>query len=1351
MVKNPLHPLVLRCRWVENSHGSVLGLLRWVIVLALAAGPSYGQSIGTAAGDGATSILNSPSDVFVNAGDTIYVADRDNHRIRMVFSNAISTIAGTGTAGFLGDNGQAANARFNSPVSVFVDGVGRMYIADRDNHRIRRVSTSGVITTIAGTGEAGFLGDNGAATSARLNSPTGIFVDDNGILYIADRGNHRIRKVTAAGTISTVAGTGIAGCSGDGAVATSAQLSSPADVFVDADGNVNIADRDNHRIRRISSSGIISTIAGNGTVGFFGDGGPATATSLAFPTSVWSDTSGSVYIADQFNQRVRRILADSTITTVAGSGEFSFSGDDGLASVAALKNPVGVFGTANGNIYIADSGNHRIRLVTPIQESTPAAGLSDSTAVAAGGETEIFSIGILGDGLNGVMGLGLRISDLTTGTGLLPGDISALKLYRSADASLDPSDELIGSLAPIELDSLNTITIPGLDIPGNQVEQFYIVSALMDTVVTEGHAFRVAFPAQGVSTTLGSLGSAVIAADTARVTVDVVADRLVFTREPGGSISGVPLITQPIVAAMDAYGNIDTSFADTLTLSESSAGSLQSFTATPDSGWVAFTDLIYWAADDDEVFVLSVDDQTGGSEGDLPPSLSNAVLSNMFNDPPRVYLPPLIIDEDASFTVLVTNIVTDPDDTLFTWQFISDHIDGTVADGEVTLTPELNWAGVDTLTIVVTDSHGAQGSGRLWVEVRPRDDPPGLSFPDTLYADEDDTLRIPLQEYVADPETPVADLYLLLTVSAGLSQRRVGPDTLELWAPADSSGHFRMTALVRDPTGLTARDTTTISIRPVNSPPVMAIADTTIQQDSRLSLFLPDYTHDPDDPVSTLIWSAPPGLHLSVTVDATGWATIVPDSAWYGVEQVVIAVRDPAGATVADMVLIEVEQENRPPTLTSLPDTSLSKGDTLSLNLLAHVSDPDDSTTALQWQVSGAPQDQATIEGGVLTFVASFEPAHTGTLVVRATDPGGRSATQPMYVTILNQAPQLQGLPDLELIQDTPDSLDLDPYVTDDGSPEELTVSAPSDSGLVISLVPATRILVLRSLPGWSGQWQVAVLVRDAEGASVADTLRVAVASGGDPPVEPRSADFDGNGTVDLTDFFGFADHFGLASDDPGWDPVYDIDRDGKTGFADFFLFADEYSPAPPEEQVQVGSIPDVSFALNEIFTLSLDDYLVAGTPAEVTWTVSAGVLTRVTIAPTSHRATLSGVQAGQEELTFTARGPGGYTDSETVRVTVLPTESPPASFDIQMPESISVRRGHSAALDLDNYVTEAQFPVEEVVWTASATSGILISIRNRTAFVGAETGSPDTGSVAFTATSPQGEGITRTVQVRVQ
>ena len=252
----------------------------------------------------------------------------------------ITTIAGTGEFGFSGDGGPAVEAELRNLYGVAVDSAGNLYIADTRNRRIRKIDSTGTITTIAGTGEVGFSGDGGPAAVARLTFPYGVAVDSAGNLYIADTGNQRIRKVDSTGTITTIAGTGEVGFSGDGGPAVEAELRNPYGVAVDSAGNVYIADSSNHRIRKVDSTGTITTIAGTGEVGFSGDGGPAVEAELRSPRGVAVDSAGNVYIADVSDRRIRKVDSTGTITTIAGTGEVGFSGDGGPAVEAELRSPV---------------------------------------------------------------------------------------------------------------------------------------------------------------------------------------------------------------------------------------------------------------------------------------------------------------------------------------------------------------------------------------------------------------------------------------------------------------------------------------------------------------------------------------------------------------------------------------------------------------------------------------------------------------------------------------------------------------------------------------------------------------------------------------------------------------------------------------------------------------------------------------------------------------------------------------------------------------------------------------------------------------------------------------------------
>jgi uncharacterized protein (TIGR03437 family) len=329
-------------------------------------------------GDGGPAIsasLSNPEGVIVDSAANFYFADKGNYAVRKVSSTGtISTIGGPGSLVFgapLGDGGPATSANFGWTNSLFagvaMDAAGNLYISDSGHGRVRKINTSGIISTVAGNGSPGSGGDGGPATSASLFAPAGIALDTAGNLYIADPSVGRVRKVDTSGNISTVAGTGTVGYSGDGGQATSAQILPPIGLAVDAKGNLYIAESGAGvpHVRKVDASGIITTFAGSGSsTGFSGDGGPAINAQLNRLAGLAVDQAGNLYIADAGNYRIRKVDTSGIITTVAGTGQIDLGGNgDGGAPTSAALQPSGLAFDAAGNLYVADYSAGRIRKI----------------------------------------------------------------------------------------------------------------------------------------------------------------------------------------------------------------------------------------------------------------------------------------------------------------------------------------------------------------------------------------------------------------------------------------------------------------------------------------------------------------------------------------------------------------------------------------------------------------------------------------------------------------------------------------------------------------------------------------------------------------------------------------------------------------------------------------------------------------------------------------------------------------------------------------------------------------------------------------------------------------------------
>lgn len=350
-----------------------------------------GNGAGSSTGDGGMATaasFNQPGGAFYDATGSLYVVEYTGNKIRKIDgSGIVSAFAGNGIYGFGGDGGPATAASFRYPIDLADDVFGNVYIVDNTNHRIRKVNSSGIITTFAGSGAIGYTGDGGPATAATLNNPSRLTIDALGNVYFADAGNNAVRKVNTSGIITTIAGTGVAGFSGDGGPATAAKLNQPLGVAFDGNGNMYIADAFNRRIRKVSPSGIISTIAGTGVSAATGDGGPAIAATMQYPNGIAVDLTCNVYFSDWSTQKIRKINTSGIITTVVGTGIAGFSGDGGAAVAAKINGPNNLTFDNAMNLYIPDFYNNRIRKVANLGDFTGCPPLSPVASYTATGTT----------------------------------------------------------------------------------------------------------------------------------------------------------------------------------------------------------------------------------------------------------------------------------------------------------------------------------------------------------------------------------------------------------------------------------------------------------------------------------------------------------------------------------------------------------------------------------------------------------------------------------------------------------------------------------------------------------------------------------------------------------------------------------------------------------------------------------------------------------------------------------------------------------------------------------------------------------------------------------------------------
>jgi sugar lactone lactonase YvrE len=518
-----------------------------------------------------------PSSIVFDAQGNLYFAETGNHVVRKVTSaGIITTVAGSGVQGFSGDNGPAIAAQLDSPAGLALDSAGDLYIADSHNHRVREVAAAtGVIATIAGTGVAGFSGDGGLATAARLDLPTALALDALGNLYVADTNNHRVRRIAAAtGAITTVAGNGVEAFAGDNAPATAASIDSPNGLALDAAGNLYIADTHNGRVRMVSAAtGLISTVAGAGVVAgnvqsFGGDGGAATAASLALPRGLTMDAAGNLYFADSANHRIRRISPTGVITTVAGQGTENFAGDGAPAVAANLDSPRSVAISPAGLLTLADSDNQRVRQLDALSAPGP-----DIHTIAGLGTTSPGVLSLSGSSVV-VYGSGSVTATLAAST-LATGSVTFLDTSGGAQIALGTaslnSDSASFSTATLAAGAHNLVATYAGDATHSAAQSSALAMTVTPLAVTIAPNPAYLLYGQPIPALSGTLGG-VLPQDTGKVAA-------IFT---SSATALSPVGSYPIAATLtgSAAGNYAVSVTPAASLSIAQAPTLTGLTAS---------------------------------------------------------------------------------------------------------------------------------------------------------------------------------------------------------------------------------------------------------------------------------------------------------------------------------------------------------------------------------------------------------------------------------------------------------------------------------------------------------------------------------------------------------------------------------------------------------------------------------------------------------------------------------------------------------------------------------------------------------------------------------------------------
>jgi len=861
-----------------------------------------GTGVAGFSGDGGPATaaqISWPWGVSVDSAGNLYIADLGNHRIRKVdaATGVISTVAGTGVVGSSGDGGAATAAQLRNPYGVSIDSAGNLYIADLGNHRIRKVDASGVISTVAGTGVYGFSGDGGAATAAQLANPIAVSVDSAGNLYIADLDNFRIRKVDATtGVINTVAGTGVYGFSGDGGPATAAQLKSPYAVSVDSAGNLYIADIFNQRIRKVdAATGVISTVAGTGVYGSSGDGGVAIAVRLAFPIDVSVDSAGNLYIADNDSNRIRKVdVTTGVISTVAGTSAWGFSGDGGAATAAQLRTPVAISLDGAGNLYIADRSNQRIRKVEGIAASgnQPPVATDDAYNTNEDASLNVAIPGVLSNDTDADTDALTAVSAAGTSNGVLTLNADGSFNY-TPNANFNGTDSFTYTANDGTADSaIATVTMT--------------VNAVNDAPV--------------------AVPDAAISNEDMLVNIDVLGN----DSDVDGDVLSVSAITPA------ANGTVSNNGANVIYMPNANFNGSDSFTYT-------------------------VSDGNGGTA-----TATVNITVNPVNDAPMAVNDAYSVPEDVQMVVGAVGPLgndSDVDGDLLTAVLVSGVSHGTLtlkANGELWYKPNLNFNGVDSLTYVASDGVLNSNIATVTITVTPRNDRP-LAFSNIYAASEDTPLVITAAASVLNNDVDVDGdaLTAILVSPTSNGTLALNSDGSFSYTPnANFNGNDFFTYKVNDGT-IDSRfpASVRITVAAVNDAPVAVPDAATTAEDTAVAVSVLSNDSDIDGDVLTV---SAVGIAANGTLSTDGTTvTYTPNLNFNGSDSFTYDISDGNGGAATATVNV---------TITAVND--------------APVANPDAATTAEESPVTVAVLlNDTDVDGDPLTVIAAG-PAGNGNVLV---------------------------------------------------------------------------------------------------------------------------------------------------------------------------------------------------------------------------------------------------------------------------------------------------------------------------------------------------------------------------------